>query len=136
MPKGTTTALDTLKKFLQAVALPWDAIGNVYISLHTANPGPGGDQTTNEATYTSYDRVEVVRTAAGWTTANPSANALDITFPQCGGGTNVITHVAIGTVDFPGAGQLLYTGALANPITISNLITPRILAGQLTVTEI
>lgn len=43
--------------------------GNLYISLHTSDPGATGDQTTNEATYTSYARVAVVRSASGWTVA-------------------------------------------------------------------
>lgn len=42
------------------------AAGNIYVSLHTADPA-GGDQTTSEATYLSYDRVAVVRGAGTWT---------------------------------------------------------------------
>lgn len=49
--------------------LPSAAAGNLYVSLHTADPGAGGDQTTNEAAYTSYARVAVARTVAGWTVA-------------------------------------------------------------------
>ena len=44
------------------------AAGNVYVSLHTADPA-GGDQTTSECTYTGYARVAVARSAAGWTIA-------------------------------------------------------------------
>lgn len=43
--------------------------GSLYLSLHTADPGLTGDQTTSEATYTSYTRVGVVRTSSGWTIA-------------------------------------------------------------------
>lgn len=43
--------------------------GSLYVSLHTSDPGTTGDQTTNEATYTSYARVAVARTAGGWTIA-------------------------------------------------------------------
>lgn len=36
-----------------ATGLPGSAVaGSLYISLHTASPGEGGDQTTNEASYT------------------------------------------------------------------------------------
>lgn len=42
------------------------AAGNIYVSLHTADPA-GGNQTTNEATYTGYDRVAIVRGAGTWT---------------------------------------------------------------------
>lgn len=40
--------------------------GNIYVSLHTADPA-GGDQTTNEASYGSYARVAVARGAGTWT---------------------------------------------------------------------
>lgn len=43
--------------------------GSLYVSLHTADPGATGDQTTNEASYTSYARVAVARTSGGWTVA-------------------------------------------------------------------
>jgi hypothetical protein len=41
--------------------------GNLYVSLHTADPGAAGNQTTNECAYTSYARVAVERSATGWT---------------------------------------------------------------------
>lgn len=41
--------------------------GSFYISLHTADPGEAGNQTTSEATYGSYARVAVARSGAGWT---------------------------------------------------------------------
>ena len=45
--------------------------GSLFVSLHTADPGPSGDQTTNEITYSSYARVAVARSGSGWTvTAN------------------------------------------------------------------
>lgn len=44
-------------------------VGSLYVSLHTADPGTTGDQTTSEATYTSYARVAVARTSGGWTIA-------------------------------------------------------------------
>lgn len=49
--------------------LPSATAGSLYIALHTADPGAGGDQTTSEATYTSYARVGVVRSGSGWTLA-------------------------------------------------------------------
>ena len=41
--------------------------GSLYISLHTADPGEAGDQTTNEIAYTGYARVAVARSGAAWT---------------------------------------------------------------------
>lgn len=70
----------------------------MYIALHTADPGEAGNQSTSEATYTSYARVGVNRNSGGWTaSANPCVNAAQITMPQCTGGSNTITHVSIGT---------------------------------------
>lgn len=46
---------------------PSATAGNLYISLHTGDPAAGGDQTSNECAYTSYARVAVARSAAGWT---------------------------------------------------------------------
>jgi hypothetical protein len=46
---------------------PSATAGNLYISLHTADPGADGDQTTSECAYTSYARVAVARSGAGWT---------------------------------------------------------------------
>ena len=41
--------------------------GSLYFSLHTADPGETGDQTTNEIAYTDYARVAVARSGAGFT---------------------------------------------------------------------
>src|ERR1035437_5754024 len=68
--------------------------GNLYLSLHTADPTVTGNQSSNEATYTGYTRVAVVRTSGGWTVsgANPAqaANTAIVNFPQCTGGSNTI----------------------------------------------
>src|SRR5688572_21304894 len=72
--------------------------GSLYLSLHTADPGEAGDQTTNEATYTSYARVAVARSGSGWTVTNNSAALAAIaSFPAATGGTNTITHFGVGT---------------------------------------
>ena len=46
---------------------PSATAGSLYISLHTASPDAADVQTTSEADYTSYARVAVARSAAGWT---------------------------------------------------------------------
>jgi len=112
--------------------------GSLYVSLHTADPGEAGDQTTNEATYTSYARVAVARTSGGWTISGTAptqaANTATVTFPQCTGGTNTITHVGVGTSS-TGTGKLLYSGALTSSLSVSNNITPSFSAGALVLTE-
>ena len=136
MSKSNATETDVLNEFFNAVALPWNAITDLYVALHTADPGEAGNQTTNEATYTSYARVAVARTGVGWTVSgNTAENAALFQFPQCTGGTNTITYVSIGTVASPGAGQILYSGALNSPLAVANLIQPQFAAGDLVTTE-
>jgi hypothetical protein len=108
--------------------------GSLYISLHTADPGEAGDQTTSEATYTSYARVAVARSAGGWTVSGNSAtNAATITFPACTGGSNTVTYFAVGRAS-SGTGEILVSGALTASLAVSNGITPSFSASQLTVT--
>lgn len=95
--------------------LPSATAGSFYISLHTADPGEAGDQTTNEATYTSYARIAVARSGAGWTVSNNQVvNAALIQFAACTGGTNTITHWGLGRAS-AGAGELLFKA----PLTVS-----------------
>lgn len=110
------------------------AAGSFHISLHTADPGETGTQTTNEATYTGYARVAVARSAAGWTiTANNAANAAAVTFPAATAGSNVITHFGIGSDLALVAGNLFFKGALTASRTISAGITPSFAIGELDV---
>lgn len=110
------------------------AAGSFYISLHTADPGEAGDQSTNEASYTGYARVAVNRTAGGWTrTVSTMANTALVQFAQCTGGSATVTHFGIGT-DSTGAGNLLLKGALTSSLSISNGIQPQFAAGAMTAT--
>jgi hypothetical protein len=134
MSFGNTTETDLLEKIFKATAIPWDANTNLYLALHTADPGETGNQTTSEATYTSYARVTVSRSGTGWTVSNPTAtNAALIQFPVCSGGTNTITHVSIGTSS-SGAGQVLVKGALNSSLSVSTGIQPQFSAGALVFT--
>jgi hypothetical protein len=135
MSKGNTTENDILEYVFKATAFSWDANANLYLSLHTADPGEGGNQTTSEATYTSYARVAVARSGSGWTvTGNQASNAALVQFPQATGGTNTITYVAVGTAS-TGTGQLLYSGALNSSLSVSSGIQPQFSSGALTITE-
>jgi len=90
--------------------------GNLYVSLHTADPGEGGNQTTSEANYTSYARVAVARSSGGWTVSGSSvSNTSAIVFPQATGGSNTITHVGIGTAS-SGTGKLLFKAPLGTAV--------------------
>ena len=111
------------------------ADGNFYIGLHTGDPGEAGDQTTNEAAYTSYARVAVARTVGGFTVAaNAVDNAALVTFPAATGGSETITYFSIGTAS-SGAGVLLYSGVLDASLAVSSGVTPEFAIGALNVTE-
>jgi hypothetical protein len=135
MPKSTTVANDTLDALLRAVDPAWRSGASRYVALHTADPGNAGTQTTSEATYVGYARVSVTA-ATGFTTATAgsSSNTGLIQFPQCTGGTNVITHVTIGTAS-TGAGVVIYRGALSASLSVANLIQPQFQIGALTASE-
>lgn len=108
--------------------------GVFYISLHEADPGETGDQTTNEGNYTSYARVSVARSTAGWTVAAGVAdNDAAITFPACTGGSDTETHFGIGS-DASGAGNRFMNGALTASLAVSSGITPSFAIGALDVT--
>ncbi len=102
------------------------AAGSLYLSLHTADPGEAGNQTTNEAAYTSYARVAVARSGAGFTVSgNAVSLAAAASFPAGTGGSGTATHIGVGT-DSTGAGTLLYSGTLTPNIVMGNGITPQI----------
>lgn len=142
MAKSTSFCNALLQLIFNAVAIADIAendssapLTNLYLSLHTGDPGVGGSQLTNEANYTGYTRIAVARSAGGWTVAsNEAENAALAQFPQCTGGTNAITHVAIGKAS-SGAGLVLYAGALNATLNVANLIQPQFSAGALVASE-
>lgn len=108
--------------------------GSYYVSLHTADPGEAGDQTTNEIAYTSYARVTVARSGAGFVvTGNSVSPAATVSFPAGTGGSGTATHFGIGTAS-SGAGVLLYKGAISPTIVCGNGITPSLTTAS-TITE-
>jgi hypothetical protein len=139
--KSTTFDNDLLKLIFNGTAIANVADNaasspatNLYLALHTATPNVGGTQTTNEATYTSYARVAVARTAGGFTvTSDVAALAANASFPEATGGTNTITHFSIGTAS-SGTGKVLYFGTVTPNITVVTGVTPIIAAGNV-VTE-
>ena len=142
MSKGDTFENDLLKLIFNGTAIANIAdnagtspLGNLFVSLHTADPGEAGTQTTSEATYTSYARVSVARTSGGWTvTGNSVSPASLISFPACTGGTNTITHFAVGTTSGTSAGKVLYKGTVTPNISVSSGVTPQLTTSS-TITE-
>lgn len=132
MSKGNTFENDLLKLIFNATAIANIAdnassspLTSLYVSLHTADPGEAGDQTTSEAAYASYARVAVLRTSGGWTvTANSVSPVAAITFPESTGSGTTITHFAVGTAT-SGAGKILYSGTVTPNIAVGAAgITP------------
>ena len=112
--------------------------GVFWISLHTADPtdAPSTQQATSEATYTSYLRVSVARSTAGWTVAgNAVTNAAAVTFAEATGGSDTITHFGIGAVNTAGGnGTLFMSGALTGSVAVSTGIQPVFQIGDLSAT--
>lgn len=133
MSKGNTFENDLLKLTFNATAIANIAdnaatspLTNLYFSLHTADPGEAGDQSTNETTYTSYVRAQVARTSGGFTvTANSVSPVAAVTFPACTGGTATITHFGVGVAS-SGATKLLYSGTVTPNIAVSTGVTPQL----------
>lgn len=110
------------------------ADGSLYFSLHTADPGEAGDQTTNESAYTSYARVAVARTTGGFTVSTNTVSLVaDVTFPVGTGGSGTVTHWGLGASS-SGAGKLLYKGSVSPSIVTGSGVTPILAAGTV-VTE-
>lgn len=133
MSKSNTFENDWLKLVFNGTAIANIAdnaaaspLTSLYVSLHTADPGEAGSQTTSECAYTSYARVAVARSGAGWTVTNNSVSpAADITFPAATGGSETATYMGVGTAS-SGAGKLLYSGAISPTIAISSGVTPKL----------
>jgi hypothetical protein len=132
--KGSTFCDDLLKLIFNATAIANIAdnagsgpLTNLYVSLHTADPTAGGNQTSSEAAYTSYARVAVARTSGGWTVTGASVSpAATVVFPTATGGSETETFFGIGTVASSGTGKLLYAGPIAPSIVVSTGTTPEL----------
>jgi hypothetical protein len=133
MSKGNTFENDWLLLVFNATGIANIAdnassspLSNLYVSLHTGDPGEAGDQTTNECAYTSYARVAVARSGSGWTVSGNSVSpAAEISFPAATGGSETATHFAVGTAA-SSTGKVLYKGTVTPNISISSGVTPKL----------
>lgn len=134
MSKGNTFENDILGLIFNATAIANIAdnaasspLTNLYVSLHTADPGEAGTQTTSEAAYGSYARTAVARTTGGWPapssgSISPAAN---IDFVTATSGSETETYAMVGTV-ISASGKQLYSGAISPTIAVSTGVTPRL----------
>ncbi len=98
---------------------------NLYLSLHTADPGDDG---TSEVTYTGYTgaiRPEVVFTTAAANRAILHNNTL-LSYPMSLAGSQTATHYGIWDSATVGAGTFLGGGALVSNLLISPGNTPNV----------
>jgi hypothetical protein len=138
MPKSTATCNSIVNLMYRATA--WanvadnaaaSPLANTYVSLHTASPGTGDDQTTNETAYTNYARVAVASSLANWAgtqaaasttassgTGGTTSNNGAITFPAPTANWGSVTHMAV--YDASSAGNLLWYSALTTAKTVNN----------------
>jgi len=109
--------------------------GSFYISLHTADPGETGTQSTSETAYTGYTRILMARSGAGWTVVgNSVSNAAAITFGTCTASPgSPVTFFGIGS-DASGAGNLFFSGALGASYQPAVSNAPNFAIGTLTTT--
>ena len=137
MGKSSATSLNVLQSVFLGTDPSFRTLGTLYVSLHTTDPGVGGNQTTNETTYTNYARQPVAQTSGGWTVSGTSSsNTALITFPSCGvTAGSPITYVAIGVAGSNTAGQILYSGILNTSLVIATGVAPQFAIGGLIVTE-
>lgn len=133
MSKSNTTENDVLEYVFKATAFSWNANTNLYVALHTSDPGESGSYAA-ECAFGSYARVAVSRSGTGWTVSgNTASNAATISFPECTSGSETVTYVSIGTAS--SGGQILYSGALSASRAVSSGITLQFAAGALDITE-
>lgn len=105
------------------------AAGSLYLSLHTANPGEAGAQSTSEIAYTGYARQAVARSGAGFTVTGDTVTlAANVDFPEMTAGAGgTVTYFGIGAA-VSGTGKLLYSGTATPNIAISTGVIPRLKA--------
>lgn len=93
-----------------AVASP---AATISVALHSADPGVGGSQTTNEIAYTGYVRPTPARTSGGFTvTGNSVSPAAVIGFGACSAGSATATHFSTGMG--AGASVILHSGIIGS----------------------
>lgn len=111
---------------------PSSVAGSFQVSLHTASLLISHTlQTQFECAYTSYARVAIARSVAGWTVAAGVAdNDAAVSFPQATGGSETALDFALGFAA-SGGGVLQLFGTLTSSLAISSGITPEFAAGAL-----
>lgn len=141
MSKSDTFENDNLKLWYNGTAIANLAdnaasspLTNLYLALHTADPGEAGNQSTSEAAYTGYARAPVARNSSGFTVTGSTVTLTSaVSWPACSAGSATATHFSVGTAS-SGTGKILHSGAITPNIVISSGVTPSLTTGT-TITE-
>jgi len=133
MSFSNTAETAVLNQIFVGTALSWNANTDLWIALHTADPGEAGTAVTSEAAYGSYARVALTRASDFTVSGNTVSNANLEQFPQCSSGSETITYASIVTTA-SGAGTIIVRAALNTSIPVSTGIQPQFAAAALTFT--
>lgn len=133
MSKSKDTKLDILGYIFNGTPISWGAATHLQINLHNSDPAEEGIATNFSSTYGGYAPVVVVRTAEGFTLGDPTTNAVDLLFPQCTSGSDVITHISVSPEGFE---QIILYGALAIPRIVTAGVQPEFKVGTLSFKEL
>lgn len=97
----------------------------IRVSLHTSDPGLGGEASLNETGYHGYARQAV--DTGEWRTKNGVvSNGNKIAFPQCTSMGSTIRYIAVSKDD-----HIVYSGPLDSPIHVDVGMSPEIPKGLL-----
>lgn len=133
MSFSNTAETAVLNQIFVGTALSWDANTDLWIALHTADPGEAGSAVTSEATYGGYARIALARATDFTVAGNQVSNANLEQFAQCSSGSNTITHASIVTTA-SGAGTIIVRAELNTSIPVSTGIQPQFSADGLVFT--
>lgn len=133
MSFSNTAETAVLNYIFVGTNVSWDANTDLYLALHTADPGEAGSAVTSESAYGSYARVAVARATDFTVSGNSVTNANLEQFPQCSSGSETITYASIVTTS-AGAGTIIVRAALTSSITVSTGVQPQFAANALTFT--
>lgn len=104
---------------------------DISFALATADYTSSGTMSSNETTYTSYNRQDIARSGSGFTrTANSISPNADINFPLGTGGSGTITHFACGHTWTGGGEPTLWYGTVTPNLTVGSGIKPILLAAS------
>jgi len=133
MSFSNTAETAILNHIFVGTALPWAANTDLWLALHTADPGEAGSAITSEAAYGSYARVALTRASDFTVSGDSVSNANLEQFPQCSSGSESIVYVSIVTTA-SGAGTIVARAALSSSITVSTGVQPQFAASALVFT--